>query len=238
MDIKNNIVVVLVLLISTVNLIAQDLETVMQKVNKTYVDGNYQANMDYTLYSNSDSNIKKDELKGVVIKFGGNYYSKMKETEMVFTDEFMLKISHSEKIILYSQLKAPIKDLIDQNNPFIQFPKQFEENKIEDKGNYYKCTFNKSKDIKVPYSKIILNVSKVNYSILKQVYFFKNSVEKRFNKKVTEAENERLEVVQTVFKKEVKVPEKLFSLEKYLTKIGENTYTASNYIKDYKILTQ
>ena len=238
MQTKKNILVVLVLLISSAKLIAQNLNSVMQKVNDVYVNNNYHIKMDYTLYSNRDSNIKKDELKGEVIKSGDNYYTKMKETEMIFTNAFLLKISHSEKIILYSKLETSIQDLIHQNNPFMTFLEQFDDNTIEDNGNYYRCSFNKAKDLKNPYGKIVLNISKSDYSILKQTYFFKNSVEKQFNKDAIGTENERLEVVQKLFTKDVKKPTNLFSLDKYLTKIGENTYSTSNYIKDYQILTQ
>lgn len=235
---SKNIIIVLVLLISSLNLAAQDINSVMKKVHDAYIENDYHITMNYTLYSNSNSNVKKDELKGEVIKSGDNYYTKMKETEMVYTNAFMLKISHSEKIILYSELKTSIQNLIQQSNPFVKFPEQFEENTIEDKGAYYVCTFNTSKDIKGPYDKIILNISKTDYSILKQVYFFKSSVEKKFNKEAKDTEKERLEIVQKVFRKEVKQPKELFNLDKYLTKVEGNTYSASEYIKNYQILTQ
>ena len=68
--------------------------------------------------------------------------------------------------------------------------------------------------------------------------FFKTSVEKQFNREAEGTENERLEVVLTSFKREVSTRTDLFSLDRYLTKVGESTYTASSYIKDYQILTQ
>ena len=77
---------------------AQDLSEVMSKVMDVYATtDSYHTTMDYILYSNGESNVVKDELKGEVIKEGENYYTKMKETEMIFTNEFMLKISHPEK---------------------------------------------------------------------------------------------------------------------------------------------
>lgn len=239
MNRQRNRMLMALMLISCVLLTAQDLSVIMGKVIDTYATmDNYQMTMDYTLYSNGQSNIVKDELKGEVIKEGENYYTKMKETEMVFTNGFMLKISHPEKIMLYSKLKTSINDLIKQQNPFMEFSKQFEDSKIENKGDYFICTFNKATNARMPYNKIVLYVSKEDHIISKQIYFFKTSVEKQFNREAKETENERLEVVLTSFKKKISIDADLFSLDRYLTKVGESTYKASSYIKDYQILTQ
>ena len=218
---------------------AQDLETVMSKVINTYTAiDSYSINMNYTLYSDSISSVKKDELKAEFIKNGENYYMKMKDTEMIFTNYFMIKISHPEKIILYSKTKIAINDILKSQNPFVEFSNYFNSKKMIDKKNYWECSFSNPKNNQLPYNKIVLQISKQDFSVLKQIYFFNKSVEKQFNSNAKKGSNERLEIVQTSFNDSFIAPDNLFSLKKYLTQINDDKYKASSYIKDYQILTQ
>ncbi|WP_298892935.1 hypothetical protein [uncultured Psychroserpens sp.] len=217
---------------------AQSFDLVIEKVvSKQNSLDDYKTELIYTIYNDSISMVKKDEQKSEFIKKGSDYYFKMGNSEIIITNSFFIKISHSEKMMLYSKMDKASDDFFKIQNQFTAFLEQFETKTIDDKGTYWECVLSKPTTLKTPFSKIILSINKKDHAVLKQVYFFNSSIEKTYDSSSKNTQNERLEVVQTNFQKSPKITNSVFSFEKYLKPNG-NSYTNSTYTKDYKIFVQ
>lgn len=227
----------IVLLVNVFFIQAQSFDDIMNKVIETYQNtDSYKVNMKYIIYSDSISKLKKDELNGELIKNGNNYYFNMDQTEIIFTEKFNLKISHLEKMAVYSKLKASPSDIINSQTPFVMLASKFHDTTVKDGGEFWVCTLENLKSLGT-YNKILLHVSKKNYSVIKQVYFFNTSIEKYFYQETDNAKKERLEIVQTQFNISPKIPVNLFNLDKYILKKNE-LLEPSIHLKNYRIIIQ
>jgi hypothetical protein len=215
----------------------QDFNSLLKKATDTYVNSNsYSIGAVYNMYPDSISSIKIDQQKATFYKNENDYYLKMADAEIIVTDSFFIKISHSEKMMLYSKMNTSKKERYTSQLPFYNLESQFKTKTVNDKGKYWEFVMTGSLSISIPYNKIILHVSKDDYVIKKQVYVFNRSLEKQFN---PESKNtgERLEIITTKFSVSPKDLGDKLNLEKYLT-ITDNTLTSSNYTKNYKIIVQ
>ena len=190
----------------------------------------------YTVYTDSISNIKKEELKGELIKNNEDYYFKMKETEFLFSPTYSLKVNHTQKAIVYAEQKNASENALNNEAPFIALINNYESKEVADKSESWECVLSNPKSLS-SYSKIIFYISKRDYSIIKQIYFFSSSMEKQLNPNNLNTKKERFEIVQTSYTKSPKVEEKLFDLENYLN-IKNNNYVPSEALKTYKVFVQ
>jgi hypothetical protein len=217
---------------------SQNFESIInQAISKQKELSNYKLEMIYTIYADSISNVKKDEQRSEFIKKDKSCYFKMAESEIIFTEDFYIKISHSEKIMLYSNINESYSDFTERQNPFSEFIDKFKIKEIKDIGRYWECTLAEPNDIQIPFNKIILQIQKNDFNIIKQIYYFNTSIEKSLNNSALNTKNERLEIKQLNFQESSKTATDLFSIEKYLIQTGDS-FTNTNYTKGYKILMQ
>lgn len=188
----------------------------------------------YILYKDKSSQIKMDEQKTQLIKDRDSYYFKMGDAEMVYTPQFFIKVSHKEKMLLYSKLFGE-ENLTSSQIPLYILKNKYENKTVKNNNDNWECVMTGNNDISIPYQKIVFYVSKDTYHITKQVYYFKSTMTKKYTGKNNSAE--RLEIINTKFDKKIGYTDDKFSLSKYL-KRNENKFTTSKYTKDYKIIIQ
>ncbi len=217
---------------------AQSFSEILNKVMENYnaVEA-YSVDATYTMYVDNVSMQEKDKQTSKLIKQGDNYYFKMANSEIIMTKSFYLKISHSERMLLYSKVDVIDNSVFESQIPFLQILDKFENKEVKDKGSYWECSISKSNELKLPYDKIIFQVSKKNHHIKKQIYYFNTSVEKKFIPNSSNTKKERLEIVINGLDKKPIIDENLFNLNKYLD-INDTSITSSEYTKNYKILVQ
>lgn len=236
---KKRTLLLLLLILGFNALDAQDFNTVLNKATSKYLNTeNYSIDAIYNMYSDSISKTRIDQQKASLFKNGSNYYLKMADAEIIATDSFFIKISHSEKMMLYSKMNRFKKETYKNTQlPFMDYISEFKNKIIKDKGDFWECILSDNQSISIPYKKIVLQVSKSDYVIKKQVYFFNRSIEKQFNTESKKYSNERLEIITSKFNSNPKNFEDKFVFEKYLTKT-RNSLTSSAYTKNYKIIVQ
>ncbi len=214
---------------------AQDFDTILKAATDKYITSEvYQIDADYNLYADSDSDSLIDQQKSIFIKRQNALYFKMAQSELIQTEAFSLKISHSEQILLYSKSygsQSPSSQL-----PYMDLERNFSTKTIKDKGTYWECLMTDNTSISIPYRKIILHIEKGDYKILKQVYFLNRASSKNVGYAAITG-NERLEIVTKSFTTSPKDITQKFELSRYLD-IKDNTLTSSNYTKNYKIIVQ
>ena len=114
-----------------------------------------------------------ESYNGFFIKKNANYYSKIGDTEFVFSSGSTLKIDNESKLMQYindeSSKENLLYDLTSQMGNFGTF-------ELKSTNDYWICTLNSREVTFIPYSKIIIYLSKKDYSIVKQELFLISQV--------------------------------------------------------------
>jgi hypothetical protein len=214
---------------------AQDVKSILTNTSDKYLKSeSYQINAQYNLYADRNSNSIIYQQESVFIKNGNAMYFKMAESELVQTNDFTIKISHTEQMILYS--KSNQRHSSSSQLPYLDLEHYFASKKLIDKGKYWECVMKDNDTYTIPYNQIILHIEKGTYTILKQIYFFNRPILNQFSNMMLDGD-ERLEIVTNQFVTVTENIERKFDIKTYLD-ITDKTLTSSNYTKNYKIIVQ
>lgn len=127
----------------------------------------YKFNTSYDLYANN-SNKAIESYSGFFVKKNTNYYSKIGQTEFIVTSDRTIKIDNESKLIQHfkgeSTQENRLYDLVKYCDNFGTFD-------LSSTEKYWICTLNSREVTFVPYSKVIIYLSKKDYSIVKQELF-------------------------------------------------------------------
>ncbi len=141
------------------------------KKSKNYYDKQkqFKFNTTYDLFA---GNTKKaiESYNGIFIKKDKNYYSKIGQTEFIFSAGNTLKIDNESKLIQFVKDENKVsseKMIYDLTNHFDNFG-TFE---LKSNETQWICILHAREVTFVPYSKIVIYLSKKDYSILKQELF-------------------------------------------------------------------
>ncbi len=225
-------------LLSFSNSGAQDFNSILTAAMDQYQSTeSYELKSKYIIYKDSLSQDIKDNQTGVFLKSGANGYFKMAKSEIIYTKDYFLKISHQEKMLLYTEVTPDQASQTGEQLPFHQFLNVFKTKKLKDQKSHWICELSNPMNLSVPYLKIKLYISKKSKLITKQVYYFSTSVERRYNSEITDLRPERLEIVQQSFKTHPTIANSLFDIATYLV-IDDNTITTTSHNKNYKIIVR
>lgn len=126
----------------------------------------------HSMYA-GDSKKALESYNGFFIKKGTSYYSKIGQTEFVFSSGSMLKIDNESKLMQYlkdeNAEENVLYDLTSQMSNFGTF-------ELKNTNDHWICTLNSREVTFIPYSKIIIHLSKKDYSIVKQELFLISQV--------------------------------------------------------------
>ncbi len=121
----------------------------------------------YKLYAGHNSKILVEEYSGLVLKKESTTYFKIGNTEFVSFGKNSMKISHDQKAIAMDyNNKTEVSPL-----SLGSYMKGFSTKLIEDP-TFYICELKPASISQFMFSKVLLYISKKDYSIAKQVLFF------------------------------------------------------------------
>lgn len=214
---------------------AQTFDEVMSNYEKNLLNTEkFYVDVNYKLYEDYDSGKILEELKGICIKNDKSYYSKIGPTEYLFTNGFSLKISHNEKLVLVTDSALNQANFL-EGSISLGMLKNFNSEKFEDKGQYWSCTFIPKASSNLPYKKVVLNISKEGYKMIKQTLYFSSPLLHGFDGKQQYIKNQRLEIEMRNYKTGIKSYSGMFQLATYLKQLGSE-YQAANNISEYRVI--
>ncbi len=156
------------------SLLGQDLEVLKSAFAKSteYYEqqDSYALEMVCTFYEDTSISLPDEKLTGKFIKSRENYYSKIDQTETIYSNGEYVKINHEERALLYgktnlsSQSKVPIalEPLLDLCDNVLIVPDD----------NAFVFEIDLKKNLGLSYSKVRLELSKQTYTIKKQILYF------------------------------------------------------------------
>lgn len=212
---------------------SQDAKEIFKKVGNQYaLEKPLQYKMSYALFQDFDSKKMEESYNGVFYKNAQNeMYTKIGNTEILNSKKVNLKISHPEKAIEINKPIANYKGDFDLK-PLLDMCKI---EKCVDMKSYWEITLKTNSFTGLPYSKIIVRVSKT-YFIEKQVFYY--NVPSDFSKDYRKADPHypRLEVTYSDFNRNP-VKASVFNSQSYFTSSG-GKIVLSEQLKKYEIIDQ
>ena len=226
------IIGVLVLLCSSLSY-SQDAKEIFKKVGKQYaVEKSLQYKINYVLFKDFDSKKPAESYSGVFYKNAQNeMYSKVGNTEIINNKKVNLKISHPEKIIEINKPVANFKGDFDLK-PLLDLCKI---EKCVDQKSYWEITLTTKSFTGLPYSKIIVSVSKT-YFIQKQVFYYNAPSDFSKDYRKPDMHYPRLEVTYSSFNRNP-INASVFNTQTYFTSSG-GKIVLSQQLKKYEIADQ
>jgi len=211
---------------------AQTVNDVLQRMGKQYSTAeSFQYNSNYVLYKTADSKKPEQAYKGFFYKNPQNeIYMKIDQTEILNSKSINLKISHSEKAI---QIADPLKNYFGNFDikPLLDLCKieSFKDFKV-----YWEITLTAKNYSNLPYSKIIIQISK-KYFLQKSIFYYNTAVNFSKDYRAPKSYLPRLEVTNTNFNRKAVNPS-LFTTKYYFTASGQNKYVPAERLKNYEII--
>lgn len=212
---------------------SQDAKEIFKKVGDQYAIAKpLQYKMSYVLFKDFDSKKIEESYSGIFYKNAQNeMYSKIGNTEMLNTKKVNLKISHPEKMIEINKPVSNYKGDFDIK-PLLDVCKI---EKCVDLKTYWEITLTTKSFTGLPYSKIVVRVSKA-YFIQKQVFYYNTPSDFSKDYRKPDTHYPRLEVTYTNFNREP-VNTSIFNSETYFTSSGKSI-VLSQQLKKYEIVDQ
>lgn len=211
----------------------QTVNEVLQRMGTQYsIAQPLQYNSNYALYKSADSKKIEQAYKGLFIKNASNeLYMKIDQTEILNSKTINLKISHAEKAI---EMADPMKNYFGNFDikPLLELCKI---ESFKDLKTYWEITLVAKKYSTLPYSKIIVQISK-KYFLQKSIFYYSTAVNFSKDYRAPKSYYPRLEVINTNFSR--KAPNaSLFATSYYLTN-SKNKYVLADRLKNYEVIDQ
>jgi hypothetical protein len=212
----------------------QTVNEVLQQMGKQYSAAQpLQYNSNYALYKSADSKKTEQAYKGLFVKNAANeLYMKIDQTEILNSKTINLKISHPEKAI---QIADPIKNYFGSFDikPLLDLCKI---ESFKDFKTYWEITLTAKNYSTLPYSKIIVQISK-KYYLQKSIFYYSTAVNFSKDYRAPKSYYPRLEITNTNFNRKA-VNASLFTTKYYFTSSGSNKYVLAERLKHYEVIDQ
>jgi hypothetical protein len=211
----------------------QTVNEVLERMGKQYsIAQPLQYNSNYALYKSADSKKIEQAYKGIFSKNASNeLYMKIDQTEILNSKTINLKISHSEKAI---EVADPMKNYFGNFDikPLLELCKI---ESFKDLKTYWEITLVAKKYSTLPYSKIIVQISK-KYFLQKSIFYYSTAVNFSKDYRAPKSYYPRLEVTNTNFSRKAPNPS-LFATGYYLT-TSKNKHVLADRLKNYEVIDQ
>jgi len=211
---------------------SQNIKEILTHIQQEVSTNDFKVNLKYQLFKGVDGEKSLESFDGIYLKSGVNFYNKIKNTETIVGNDFMVKINHDQKAMLYDNFEIDKSKPTDMLNLTILL-KNFESPSVQDLGETWKCEMTAVEYSQMPYSKVVLFVDKKTYRIKKQILFLTSIM--NFSDDATDFNIPRLEIEYSNYTSVNATDKLLFKREKYIS-IKNNKIIPSSRFKEYEII--
>lgn len=210
---------------------AQSVNDVFKQLAKQYsLNKPLQYKANYALYKDFDSKKIEENYNGAFYKNDLNeVYMKIGDSEILNSKTVFLKINNTEKAI---EILDPVKNYFGD----FDIKPLYELCKIEsflDYKSYWEITLVSKQYSSLPYSKIIVQISK-SYFLQKQIFYYNTAINFSKDYRSPDSHYPRLEITYSNFNRNP-VAASLFSTSTYFTKSAKEKIILTEKFKKYKI---
>lgn len=213
---------------------SQTVTDVFKKLGQQYSAAKpLQYQSKYMLYKDFDSKKIEESYNGSFYKNSQNeIYMKIGNTEILNSKTVNLKISHPEKAIEISN-PIPVYFGDFDMKPLLELCKI---EKFTDYKTYWEITMTSKPLSSLPYSKIVVRVSKT-YFLQKQVFYYNTATNFSKDFRKPDVHYPRLEIVYTNYNRNT-INASIFKSSNYFISSGKDGIVLSQRLKKYEIIDQ
>lgn len=205
---------------------------ILKKAAEVYNKQEYVSNNSkYALYLDYTSRKIYEQYTGVVLRKNNVNYFKIKNTEFVAFNNYVLKINHDQKAII---IERQTREMEESPLSLTNYLKGFNAKLIQTDEDNFICELTPSKISQIMLSKVIIQIQKKDYSIVKQTLFFAEKMESKNAKGKSIYTVPRLEIVFSPRAKNEKRDNLLVAKENYFTG-KDNQIVLSKRISAYQL---
>ena len=235
---KNKITLLFIIIFLFIcnNGIAQNVKEILQKTQQHYLDVNFNVQVEYQLFKGVSDNKVLESYIGFIIKDKDNFYTKILNTETIFTKEFYLKLNHNEKALEY--ILSPQKDRVKSPNLYniSAILNLFEKPKMNETDQYWHIELITKEYSSFPISKMELDIDKKDYNVLKQVLIYSALTDfSEKNNSKPDYSLPRLVINYKEYKKNKKSDLKIFDINRYFLSTDKNNVVFIAPLNKYEI---
>lgn len=189
---------------------------VLQKMAAVYEkSSNYEVKQRYELFKGEKGSKVEYSYDGIFRKNKGNVYQKIDQTEFIVTNDFCLKISHSENIVELS--KGDVYN--NKDFDFEKTLKECKEVKLEETEKNYYLTLHLKQSSQVPYTRIELKINKSNFHLIQLDLYYWHQEDFSEDVKKKDMHTPHMRVYYLEFNRN-KIPSEIFEFTHYFEKKG------------------
>lgn len=227
-------IIILIAIFLPVNLQAQTVKEILTNVQNKVIKTNFKVNLTYRLFKGIKGKKELETFKGTYIKKDKNYYNKIKNTETIIGANFLIKINHDQKALLYESFKNATPNKNNMLN-IKTLLKNFEKPVLTNLRDSFKCEMVAVEYSQMPYSKIILYINKKDYSIKKQVLYLTSLINFSDDENKNDFSIPRLEIQYSNYSALTNQDKSLLKKNNYIVIINNKVRPSTKY-KAYEII--
>lgn len=226
-------ILTLIVFILSIQIQAQSVKEILEKVQQKNAVFNYKVSLKYRLYKGLSGDKILEEFNGVIIKEGTRYYNKIHHTETIMTKKFFVKVNHDEKAIIYA--KKTIKKQTDNITDISKLLTHFENPNVKTKDEFWVVEMLTKEYSPLPFSKLVITINKKDYTVKKQVLILSQLT--NFAKEIDKNDINlpRIEMLFKDYRITTKNDLTVFDKSNYIS-VNNNKIVASNNLKNYDII--
>ncbi|MEO1032278.1 MAG: hypothetical protein AAFX55_12775 [Bacteroidota bacterium] len=208
-------------------------------INAKKSDIEYQVNINYALYNGKSGKTAYENYNGVQAKYNGVFYQKLKLTEFILGEDFLVKLNPEERAMLVGYSSNTIitnPNHIDNT----EILRTFENKTLEDLKDQWKLVLSQPKTSSLlEFSTVELYIKKDSYNLNKQVIFYSYiadfSVYSNHKGETPQKGNPRLDIIFTDYQDTISLEKEKFRRSNYFIYKNDKIFPSKNY-EDYEII--
>lgn len=219
------------LFVSTVSF-SMNVKELIGKMQKIYNDkSSMEYDCTYELFKDHKSDVVTESYKGFFYRNGSKVYQKIDETEFIYTNDFFLQISNSEKLIALSQPQKLISTPVDLDLAL----KSCSKTELEEKDGYFAVTLIIKNSSDLPFSVVKMRIDKKKYFLerLDVYYSDMSDFSEEFNK--SDQQRPHLKITFTEPKLNPKQAN-YFELDRYFSKNSSGIMKLTTKYEGYQLI--
>ena len=176
----------LLTLIFSIPSFSMNAKELIGKMQKNYNDKSHiEYSCTYELFKGHKSDVVEESYKGFFYRNKANVYQKIDETEFVYSSDFFLQISHSEKMISLGQSQKLVNTTVDLDLAL----KYCSKTGVEEKEGYYAVTLTIKNTADLPFSVVKMRIDKKHFFLERLDIYYSESID--FSQEYNKNDQER-----------------------------------------------
>lgn len=226
------LVILSVFLLSSSLLRAEELKTVLKKMNANYSVGKtYHVDAEYKLFKGHNSDELVQQYDGFTENSSSGFYQKIDQSEKISTNKFYLHINHAEQAILFG---LPVARSF--NGDVQKALKHATTSVLKENESSYILTFTYSKLTNSEFSRVKMVISKDSYLLKSVDLYYSTFTDFSNDYSNKDMHQSHVRMSFSNYSKKLQIDSSYFKLRNFIVKKDNNMLSTVGRCKGYELI--